>query len=118
MDTGINLKDEDLKAEQRAVKQYRAEQGFDGDDLDPLKKRKAFHNQTETSTSDSCGHGTHLALLLLRYAPDADLYIAKVSSGMEFQDKNAVVNVSSHSAHPCIPRSLLAPLGHHMGDRR
>ncbi|KAL2208340.1 DDE-domain-containing protein [Sarocladium strictum] len=91
LDTGIDLKDEDLKNERRAVKQYRLEQGFENDDLDPIKQRKPCQGGSDTTIRDTCGHGTHLALLLLRYAPDADIYIAKVSSKIDFQDKNAIV---------------------------
>ncbi|KAH7303436.1 peptidase S8/S53 domain-containing protein [Rhexocercosporidium sp. MPI-PUGE-AT-0058] len=41
----------------------------------------------DTSISDVCGHGTHIASVLLKLAPWADLYIAKV-----FKDANDVGN--------------------------
>ena len=104
LDTGIDLRDEDLNYERRAVKQYRLEQGFEGHDLDPIKRRESFQEGTDTSTRDTCGHGTHLALLLLRYAPDADIYIGKVSSEMQFQDKKAIVKVG-FAEHLLGPRS-------------
>src|SRR3569833_120567 len=94
LDTGIHLKHADLETERKKVKRYRSGQNFEGQDIEPIKTRKSFVKE-DTKIWDQCGHGTHLALLLLRYAPDADLYIAKVSSNMEFNDKNSIINVSS-----------------------
>jgi hypothetical protein len=95
LDTGVYFEDTDLEDEWNDVKRYRLEQNFEGQDLDPIKKCKSFVKEDKT-IRDTCGHGTHLALLLLQYAPDADLYIAKVSSNMEFHDKDCIVNVSSN----------------------
>lgn len=45
-------------------------------------------------TPDSTGHGTHVAGLLLSVAPDADIYVAKISDDLHFQDPGPVVEVS------------------------
>lgn len=95
LDTGVSFKDDKLSFEREYVKHYRLEQNFEGQDLDPIKECKSFVGKGK-SILDKCGHGTHLALLLLQYAPDADLYIAKVSSDMEFDDTGSVINVRSN----------------------
>lgn len=77
LDTGIDENDTWLNGALSAAIKERENQGFqDAKDTNPIKD---YWPSTETSVLDECGHGTHMAYLLLRYAPDADLYIAKVS---------------------------------------
>ncbi|KAM5385425.1 hypothetical protein ACJZ2D_001066 [Fusarium nematophilum] len=62
---------------------------FQGEDLNPIKGHEHYVGP-DIKKPDTCGHGTHLACLLLQYAPDADLYIAKVTSDLRFNDMNPV----------------------------
>lgn len=43
---------------------------------------------------DIFGHGTNVAHLILKVAPEADLYIAKISQGQEQEGEDLVVKVS------------------------
>lgn len=45
-----------------------------------IKARRDFMDSTD-DCKDYYGHGTHVARLLLTLAPQAELYIAKVSNG-------------------------------------
>lgn len=49
----------------------------------------------EHDCDDSCGHGTHVARILLDVAPHAELYIAKISNTLEIehQDMLAIAKV-------------------------
>lgn len=49
--------------------------------------------QERKTLSDSAGHGTHAASILLRYAPSADIYIGKVSAAIK-PDTDFVSNVA------------------------
>lgn len=60
-------------------------------DRNSIKEAKSF---TGDDGVDGFGHGTHVAGLVLRTAPDADLYIAKVSRGKNFTDTRAIAKVS------------------------
>lgn len=50
---------------------------------DPIKAIRSFVGD---AGEDSCGHGTRVAQLILRLAPQADLYVAKVSKGLSDGD--------------------------------
>jgi subtilisin family serine protease len=53
-----------------------------------IKAAKSFVN-TNSSTEDTFGHGTHVAKLLLDVAPEAELYVAKVAEeGILLLDHN------------------------------
>jgi hypothetical protein len=43
---------------------------------------------------DVCGHGTHVAALLLKVAPECQIYIAKVASGSEIPTNHNIAEVS------------------------
>lgn len=43
--------------------------------------------------SDTCGHGTHVVRLLLRTAPTAEIYVAKISAGLKV-DGNAMGRIA------------------------
>jgi hypothetical protein len=58
--------------------------GFEMKRLD----EKRCHSWVDDTTNvhDNHGHGTNVTALVLRVAPEADIYIAKVFSGGEVQD--------------------------------
>ncbi|OTA92570.1 hypothetical protein M434DRAFT_387105 [Hypoxylon sp. CO27-5] len=92
LDTGIlqNKAGGGLPDRRNATMEYREKQGFtDKNEANPIKMCKSFLDKNK-STTDSCGHGTQLACLLLEFAPDADLYIARVSSAMEFDNPRPI----------------------------
>ncbi|WAO84616.1 Subtilisin-like protein [Fusarium falciforme] len=71
LDTGID----DTKVFFRAAKQNRTRRDS------PVILRRSFLNGI--SVTDTDGHGTNVAALVLKMAPEADLYVAKISSGHE-----------------------------------
>lgn len=64
-----------------------------------IKARFNFYNKSQKSIPDLNGHGTFTASLSLDYAPDAELYIAKIAD-RENATPNAkvVVDVSRQAA--------------------
>jgi subtilisin family serine protease len=89
LDTGIDWKHSSMRA---AKKQNR------------LKALKSFVKGDE-SVDDLHGHGTHVAALLLKVAPDSQLYIAKVASGGKIPADHNIADVSKlscdSSCHAC-----------------
>jgi hypothetical protein len=66
LDTGLDVGHPDIEARAERIKDVRSwVNGLDG-----KQDRKA---------GDSCGHGTHVASLLLGVAPDCDIYIARIA---------------------------------------
>lgn len=67
-----------------------------------IKAKLNFYNNSEKSIPDVNGHGTFTASLILDYAPDSELYIAKIADE-ENATPNAkvVVDVSKrwHAIH-------------------
>ncbi|KAI0103316.1 hypothetical protein GGR51DRAFT_524538 [Nemania sp. FL0031] len=53
-------------------------------DYKPLKAIKDFVGLDEGI--DTCGHGTSVAGLILRVAPEADIYVAKIANSFEFNN--------------------------------
>jgi hypothetical protein len=97
LDTGIREAGTDFENQVGEVMDYRKKQDvLDKDERNPIKIQQSFV-EGDKSMLDSCGHGTHLACLLLKFAPDADLYIAKISSDMEFEVTDGVADVSAES---------------------
>ncbi|KAI8955715.1 hypothetical protein F4801DRAFT_276616 [Xylaria longipes] len=93
LDTGIDEGDKWLDEALSKVVELRENQGFSGSpETNPIKK---YWPSEDDAVQDECGHGTWLAYLLLKYAPDADLYIAKVSENMAFSDTSKVVDAFS-----------------------
>ncbi|RTE80932.1 hypothetical protein BHE90_004563 [Fusarium euwallaceae] len=86
LDTGINS--DDLRSRLDRVSAIRKNQNCPRNNRCPIKAIKSFIGDVTNSEGDSCerGHGTHVASILLRLAPDADLYIAKVSTGEQHFD--------------------------------
>lgn len=54
------------------------------DHENPIKKMATF---TESSAVDTHGHGTHTAALLLKIAPHAEVYIAKIANDGYIDDQ-------------------------------
>ncbi|RSL40082.1 hypothetical protein CEP53_013603 [Fusarium sp. AF-6] len=54
----------------------------------PIKESKSFVSK---HSNDECGHGTNVASLILRVFPEANLYIAKISCGVEQDGVNQIV---------------------------
>jgi len=66
LDTGLDVSHPDIKAREERIKDVRS--WVDG--LDGKQDRNA---------GDSCGHGTHVTSLLLDFAPDSDVYVARIA---------------------------------------
>ena len=90
LDTGIDLSDLWLETVLDDIKAARKKQGFSrgSRELHPI----AAQWPSEDAARDECGHGTWVAYLILLYAPEVDLYVAKISDGMEIQDYDRVVH--------------------------
>lgn len=96
LDTGVDIRHPQFKRTQE-FNTFRGFRGFPNS-LDPL--------------SDRNGHGTHGASVLLRTAPHAVLYIARIADDQgniaAENDYESVVKVST------VPRSRLITSGHRM----
>ena len=88
LDTGFFVDDQWLSGQISDVMKYRKTQNFQ--ELDEIYPIKELWPSLEL-VEDGDGHGTRLAYLFLKYAPDADLYIAKVSDTTIFKNTNPVV---------------------------
>lgn len=55
---------------------------------------KYFQHFIDESINDECGHGTNVAALILKMAPEADLYVAKISTGKETRGTRQIIDVS------------------------
>ncbi|KAJ8129670.1 hypothetical protein O1611_g3958 [Lasiodiplodia mahajangana] len=88
LDTGIDLENVDIRGLVDEIKDTRKKQNIPQKDRTPIREIQNFTGEDEV---DIIGHGTHVAGLVLQTAPDADLYIAKVSHGNSFTDMGAIV---------------------------
>lgn len=100
LDTGINIST--LGGQLALLKRRRklCERGASS----PIKQQQNF---TQEGEEDTCGHGTKVLQLLLRAAPDADFYVAKISEGIRDNNDdtaNAVTDVS-YVQSLCIPHN-------------
>ncbi|KAI1123342.1 hypothetical protein F5Y10DRAFT_270207 [Nemania abortiva] len=77
LDTGINTQDEDIRGLVDEIKDGRKKQKTPKTDRNPIKKIEGFTGDEGDEGDDKFGHGTHVAALVLRTAPEADIYIAK-----------------------------------------
>lgn len=82
----------------------------------------SWPTNTASDFSDTKGHGTHVAGLILKLAPGAELYIAKVDDSSEAGsnqdiDSRKVAKVNSNMK--ALERYTFADslIGHRMGDR-
>ncbi|KAK2608930.1 hypothetical protein QQS21_002506 [Conoideocrella luteorostrata] len=78
LDTGVDVNNPFF----RGVRQRRVKKDS------PFKGYKSFVGNLET---DTFGHGTNVAASLLRIAPEADLYIAKISQNEEHAGTDQIV---------------------------
>lgn len=74
LDTGIDESDKQIKAARISKKR-------------PIREMISF---VGGSTEDTYGHGTHVAALLMKVAPEADIYVAKVAQEKKFNATNIV----------------------------
>jgi subtilisin family serine protease len=56
-----------------------------------IQARKSFVDNEDVQ--DLCGHGTHMAGLALKAAPEALIYIAKIARDMEVQRGHRIAEV-------------------------
>lgn len=70
-----------LKPVKIAILDTGIERGHDAFEAreEAIKARLNYYNESQRSISDSNGHGTFTASLLLDYSPDAGLYIIKIA---------------------------------------
>lgn len=62
--------------------------------------RRNWTSDQTNDCADTCGHGTHIARLILKVAPAAEIYIAKVSKRKKFDPE-----VAGQVAQVCMPAS-------------
>jgi hypothetical protein len=88
LDTGVDVDDPWLKKALDEAELAREEEGFHSRDQEtnPI----VAYWPSEAAAEDGFGHGTYVAYLLLRYAPDADIYVAKISDGLTVEDYGQV----------------------------
>lgn len=96
LDTGIRT--DTLRPYLDDIEEARQKQKCRAKDCDPIKAVRSFTGDEADTGEDECGHGTHVASILLRLAPECDLYIAKISSDKEFDNAAGVVQVCNSSS--------------------
>ncbi|KAL2281026.1 hypothetical protein FJTKL_12132 [Diaporthe vaccinii] len=80
LDTGIDLKHPEIQA-----------------CSDNIQKKYNFLTDGCADMGDSEGHGTFVTALLLEYAPDADIYIGKVTFGEEPSSPDCIAKAIRHA---------------------
>ncbi|RMJ10267.1 hypothetical protein CDV36_010102 [Fusarium kuroshium] len=88
LDTGIRK--DDLSNRIQYALLVRKQSNCPKKDRYPIKDIKNFTGNNDPE-EDTCGHGTHVASILLRLAPDADLYVAKVSTKASFDNPDGII---------------------------
>ncbi|SCV51685.1 uncharacterized protein FFB14_12146 [Fusarium fujikuroi] len=77
LDTGLKSDDADIRALCRTIERERRNRSRESKiNKSPIRITRNF---TEDSDTDAEGHGTRVVELLLRLAPEADIYVAKIS---------------------------------------
>jgi subtilisin family serine protease len=74
------------------------------------KCMKSFVKNDE-SMKDECGHGTHIASLLADIAPQAQMYIAKISNSDTIPPDHQIAQVSTYLVRACINVTILTEVG-------
>jgi len=59
-----------------------------------IDMRSFIEPEAEHGLKDTCGHGTHVMEILLRLAPEADFYIAKIAHGLDVDEVDHIAKVS------------------------
>lgn len=85
LDTGIDLRHEDF-LNMRAVAFHEGRPVSAKGEMSqikrmPMENRKNFCSEDEDNVQDLDGHGTQVASIILRLAPRAELYIARICDG-------------------------------------
>jgi len=96
LDTGLDKNGTTTRGIIDEIEQNRGKRGrrwHDG----PIKQTTSFVGGS--GDEDTCGHGTRVAQLILRLAPQADLYVARVSKGYSDEDENAGDNIAKVRVH-------------------
>lgn len=96
IDTGVNLNDTVVAVEKKR---------FSG---------KSWVDDHENQFHDTCGHGTHLARLVLKVTSVADIIVGKVSSGKNFTKEN-VLNIAKVGWRPCVGTEAHICVGYYLG---
>ncbi|CAH0054820.1 unnamed protein product [Clonostachys solani] len=119
LDTGLSDTGSDLQSCIKEVIEYRRSQGFTEypkarpkdkeNPRYPIREQKSFvEGDRSCIDTSSCGHGTQLACLLLKLAPDADLYIARISPDMEFEVTPGVVKAMKWAVGEKVKADIIA----------
>ncbi len=85
LDTGVDLNHPFIKAAQMRIRKEYSRRDS------PIRLVKDF---TDLGEADKDGHGTLTTTLLLRVAPRADIYVAKVATGKTSGQCDHIANVS------------------------
>jgi hypothetical protein len=103
LDTGIDMQHNYIKGCKKANR---------------IKDVKSFVTD-DTRIDDFCGHGTHVAALLLKVAPECQIYVAKVASGGKIPADHRIAEVSLYASFMGIMTLLISVhSGLRMGDKR
>lgn len=101
LDTGLQDKDAFIRQRRRNAKDNRKAE--DTNKRDPIRETKNF---TEGPNYDEDGHGTGVVGLLLTVAPEADIYVGKISEGKTAgMNEQQISKVSASGA--CYPFASL-----------
>ncbi|KAH7187349.1 peptidase S8/S53 domain-containing protein, partial [Fusarium oxysporum] len=78
LDTGLNPDDINIRALRRSIERCNRS----GENISYKNPIRETRNFTGDSNTDAEGHGTRVVGILLRIAPEADIYVAKISHEM------------------------------------
>ncbi|KAL8296015.1 hypothetical protein RB600_001482 [Gaeumannomyces tritici] len=99
LDTGIDR--DEMRACLDVVAATREQHKCPKKDRDPIKETRSFTGVRGDNEEDNCGHGTHVTSIILRLAPEADLYIAKVASGTRFDNPAGIAKAIDWAVGVC-----------------
>ncbi|KAI1390038.1 peptidase S8/S53 domain-containing protein [Hypoxylon trugodes] len=88
LDTGLDEHQLGFKTRREEIQDGRRGVGLRAD-IDPVRATKSFLDE---SVKDAKGHGTHVAEILLQVAPQANLYIAKISHMLSSPTTSQIAN--------------------------
>ncbi|PVH69595.1 subtilisin-like protein, partial [Cadophora sp. DSE1049] len=71
----------------------------------PFKHMQSFTG--DSNAADSFGHGTNVAALILKIAPEADLYIAKISRGQKEEGPEPIVQAIQWAKSPGVNADII-----------
>lgn len=94
LDTGIKKDNPSFLGLLNKTKRIRQEKKYPEGSRSPIKLMGNYVHTNDSTLVDTCGHGTHMAYLLMTLAPEADLYIYKISEGLKDITSRNVVHVS------------------------